>query len=116
MSTGAPAPRALIRPGFPFTISLVFQFQGFMDSAHISIHLPTLGDLGIILTISPLHHPPHPHLRWHHPHHLTLAPSGSLTIHQSAEMAARKDNTVMCCKEVQAGGENIFCFEKSFAS
>ena len=42
MSTGAPAPRALIRPGFTFTISLLFRFQGFMDSAHISINLPTL--------------------------------------------------------------------------
>ena len=106
MSTGAPAPRALIRPGFTFTSTLVFRFQGFVDSAHISIHLPTLGDLGIILTISP----------WYHSHHLTLAPSGSLTIHQSAEMAARRDNTVMCCKEVQAGKENILCFDKSFAS
>ena len=106
MSTGAPASRAMIRPDSTFTITLVFRFQGFVHSAHISIHLPTLGDLGIILTISP----------WYHSHHLTLAPSGSLTIHQSAEMAARKDNTVICCKEVQAGGENILYFEKSFAS
>ena len=42
MSTGAPAPRALIRPGFTFTITLFFRFQGFMDSAHSSIYLPTL--------------------------------------------------------------------------
>ena len=53
MSTVAPAPRALIRPGFTFEITLVFRFQGFVDSAHIVINLLTLVDLGIILTISP---------------------------------------------------------------
>ena len=51
MSTGAPASRAMIRPDSTFTSTLVFRFQGFVDSAHISIHLPTLGDLGIILLI-----------------------------------------------------------------
>ena len=46
MSTVAPAPRALIRPGFTFTFTLLFRFLGFVDSAHNSINLSTLGDQG----------------------------------------------------------------------
>ena len=33
-------------PSFTFTFTLLFRFQGFVDSAHNSINLSTLGDQG----------------------------------------------------------------------